>query len=123
MNLKKKSRTIARLLALVLTAALLVSGAPTALAADGLTDFTETDTVHVDKTAGTVTVGNTHGDHFAVYEGQEQKTNDFLLEADVDLVSGGYDANKESRCAGLIFGVASKNMPGRQWRCVNIDAG
>ncbi|MDE7243462.1 MAG: GH32 C-terminal domain-containing protein, partial [Oscillospiraceae bacterium] len=49
--------------------------------------------------------------------------NDFLLEADVDLVSGGYDANKESRCAGLIFGLASKNMPGRQWRCVNIDAG
>lgn len=125
MNSKNKSlqRTIARLLALVLTATLFAGGTPMALAAGGLTDFTETDTVIVDRAAGTVTVGNTHGDHFAVYEGQTQKTNDFVLEADVDLVSGGYDANKESRCAGLIFGVASKNMPGRQWRCVNIDAG
>jgi len=125
MNSKKKSlqRTIAQLLALVLTVTLFVGDIPTALAANGLTDFTETDTVFVDKATSTVTVGNTHGDHFAVYEGLEQKTNDFVLEADVDLVSGGYDANKESRCAGLIFGVASKNMPSRQWRCVNIDAG
>lgn len=108
MNLKNKpiQRAIARLLALILTATLIVSGAPTALAAGGLTDFEETDSVHVDKAAGTVTVGNTHGDHFAVYEGQEQKANDFVLEADVDLVSGGYDGNKESRCAGLIFGVS-----------------
>lgn len=122
--MKARKNPWKKLISQILSAILLLSCLSPALAASAdLTDFTETDTVRVDKAAGTVTVGNTHGDHFAVYEGQDQKANDFVLEADVELLSGGYDANKESRCAGLIFGVASKNMPSRQWRCVNIDAG
>lgn len=117
-------KTLAKILSVILAATLILGGAPVAWAAsDSQTDFAETDTVHVDKAAATVTVGNTHGDHFAVYEGMQEKTNDFILEADVELLSGGYDENKESRCAGLLFGLASKNMPGRVWRCVNIDAG
>ena len=113
MSPKKKilRKIITQLLTIALTVSLLPGNMSIARAAGGLTDFTETDTVHVDQAAGTVTVGNTNGDHFAIYEGMDQKTNDFVLEADVDLVSGGYDANKESRCAGLLFGVASKNMP------------
>lgn len=68
-------------------------------------------------------MGNTHGDHFAAYNGT--KTDDFILEADVDLLSGGYDANKESRCAGLLFGLGSQKTTSRFWRwnCANIDAG
>ena len=67
-------KALAQILSVILAAALILGGAPVAWAAsDSQTDFAETDTVHVDKAAGTVTVGNTHGDHFDVYEGLQEK--------------------------------------------------
>lgn len=126
-----KKKAVPRICSFAMAALLLLGSISPALAADtaGLTDFAEANPnltagqVQVDKTAGTVTVGNTHGDHFAAYNGE--KTNDFILEADVELVSGGYDESRETRCAGLIFGLGSQKTTSRFWRwnCANIDAG
>lgn len=133
MTRKKKTfqKTVTRVCSAVLAAVLLVGSTPVTFAADvsGLTDFAEANPnlaaglVQIDKSAKTVTMSNTNGDHFAAYNGP--KTNDFVLEADVDLLSGGYDASKESRCAGLLFGLGSQKTTSRFWcwNCANIDAG
>ncbi len=62
---------------------------------------------------GTVTMGNNGGDHFAVYDGQERRTDSFVYEADVSL--------KEGPSAALIFGIASKKTPAGKWYGANID--
>ncbi len=79
-----------------------------------LTDFTSKspDKFQKDDAAGTVTLDNNGGDHFAVYNGLENKSNDFSLEADVVL---------EGRSAALIFGIGRKENPSGQWSGANID--
>lgn len=81
-----------------------------------LTDFTShtPDKFSVDEAAGTVTLGDNGGDHFAVYNGLEEKANDFVLEADIAL---------EGRSAALIFGIGRKENPSGQWSGANIDTG
>ena len=66
-----------------------------------------------DAKAGTVTVGNNGGDHFAVYDGLEEKTSSFVYEADVKLAEG--------PSAALIFGLGSKKVPSYKWYGANID--
>lgn len=83
----------------------------------GLIDFTSKTpeaAFEVNKETGIVTVGKKGGDHFVVYDGLEKKTNDFVLEADVDL--------KDGPSAALIFGFGDKNNPGGSGFCgANID--
>ncbi len=66
-----------------------------------------------DAKAGTVTMGNNGGDHFAVYDGLEEKTSSFVYEADVKLAEG--------PSAALIFGLGSKKVPSYKWYGANID--
>lgn len=66
-----------------------------------------------DAKAGTVTMGNNGGDHFAVYDGLEKKTSSFVYAADVKLAEG--------PSAALIFGLGSKKTPSGKWYGANID--
>lgn len=90
-----------------------------ALVGSGLTDFTSPqDGLTIDEEAGTVTVSNTGGDHFAVYNGLNEEVNSFTLEADV-LFKQDQDINS----AALIFGLSSKTAPGAHWNGANVDSG
>lgn len=66
-----------------------------------------------DSKKGSVTMGSNGGDHFAVYDGLEQRTDSFVYEADVSL--------KEGPSAALIFGISSKKTPSVKWYGANID--
>lgn len=85
----------------------------------GLTDFTSpTDDLIIDEDSHAVTLINTGGDHFAVYNGLESEVNSFTLEADV-FFKQGQDINS----AALIFGLSSKTAPGVHWNGANVDSG
>ena len=87
--------------------------------AGGLTDFTSPqDGLTIDEEAGTVTVSNTGGDHFAVFNGLDEKVNSFTMEADV-LFKQDQDINS----AALIFGFSRKNAPADGWKGANVDSG
>ncbi len=66
-----------------------------------------------DAQAGTVTMGNNGGDHFAVYDGLEKRASSFVYEADVKLAEG--------PSAALIFGIGSKKTPSSKWYGANMD--
>lgn len=66
-----------------------------------------------DAKAGTVTMGNNGGDHFAVYDGLDKKTSSFVYEADVKM--------SEGPSAALIFGLSSKKTPSSKWYGANLD--
>ena len=89
-------------------------------AVSGLTDFSSfnhEDALTIDKTAGTVTLNHTNGDHFVVYNGLDHKVNSFVWEADVDIQSG-----LEIKSAALIFGFPSKMAPNSNWYGANLDS-
>ncbi|MFG6393917.1 MAG: GH32 C-terminal domain-containing protein [Lachnospiraceae bacterium] len=82
-----------------------------------ITDFKSnigTGKIHINETDKSATLDKTDGDHFAVYNGLEKKTNDFILEADVDLLDSG-------NSAALTFGIDNKDNPGSKWYGANID--
>ena len=87
--------------------------------AGGLTDFTSPQGgLTIDEEAGTVTVSNTGGDHFAVYNGLAEEVNSFTLEADVL-----FKQDQGINSAALIFGLSSKTAPGAHWNGANVDSG
>lgn len=65
--------------------------------------------------SGKLTVADTGGDHFVIYEGLEKKTNQFRFEADVELA----DSNAFS--GALTFAIASKKTPSIEWGAANFD--
>lgn len=84
---------------------------------NGLTNFTSkssNDKIHINDENKTVTLDKVDGNHFAIYNGLAEKTNDFVLEADVNLLDGG-------RSAALVFGASSKDELGNGWYGANID--
>lgn len=86
-------------------------------AASGLTDFTSKagdDKINKDETQKTVTLDNTSEDHFAVYNGLQNKTKAFTLEADINLIEG-------ETSAALIFGIDDKENPSSKWYGANIN--
>lgn len=87
--------------------------------ATGLIDFTSpTEGITIDAEKRTVTVENSGGDHFVVYDGMEAKSNSFIWEADVD-----FDTTETLHSAALIFGIQKKNAPGTHWSGANVDSG
>ena len=84
----------------------------------GLTDFTSKaegdNMLAVNETTGTVTMEKIAGDHFAIYNGLTEKADDFVLEADVQLMDG--------PSAALIFGIGNQNNPGDKWYGANVNA-
>lgn len=90
----------------------------------GLTDFSSSvdpSLIEIDKAAGTVTVGNSHGDHFAIFNGLGAPTDSFVFEADVTLL----EANEPGAgiSGALIFGIETKDIPGWTWNGANFDTG
>lgn len=91
------------------------------------TDFKEIGLGHmdVDEDAGTLTLQDTNGDHFAMYDGLDSKLNDFTFEADLQFPSDsskGYEDNgKIGYSAGLVFGTNSKTLPSGHWNAANVD--
>ncbi len=87
----------------------------------GLTNFTNIGEAgcQIDENNGTVTLDKIQdGDHFAVYDGLQDKANDFVLEADVKLLDDGVSA-------ALAFGMDSKEAPGtdpNKWYGANVNA-
>lgn len=89
--------------------------------ATGLTDFTSfaPDTkFEIDEVNKSITLGNSDGDHLALYNGLQTKSNDFVLEADVELVSS---TEEGKLSAALLFGVGNKKIPTEKWYGANID--
>ena len=85
----------------------------------GLTDFTSpTDDLIIDEGSHTVTLTNTGGDHFAVYNGLDSEVNSFTLEADVS-----FKQDQNIYSAALIFGLSGKTAPGVHWNGANVDSG
>jgi len=64
-----------------------------------------------------MTISNLGGDHFVVYDGLDKKTNQFRLEADVEL------EDEDSFSAALLFAIANKRTPGQKWGGANFDLG
>ena len=83
----------------------------------GLTDFSSslTDLIEIDEAAGTVTMGNSNGDHFGVYNGLEAPTDSFVFEADVTMLEG--------NSAALVFGMETIEIPNWKWYGANFDSG
>ena len=92
---------------------------------EGLTDFSTStpnpELVDVDETTGTVTVGNTGGDHFVVYNGLLAPTNSFVFEADVELLEA--SAPGAGISGALIFGLETTDIPSFKWYGANFDTG
>ena len=66
---------------------------------------------------GELTLSDTGGDHFAMYNGLEKAANAFTWEADVEFA----DPTDTVHSAGLVFGAKStKNVSG--WCGANIDS-
>lgn len=78
----------------------------------GIAPFETDDTNH------TVEIGNSGGDHFAMYNGIDKVTNDFSLEANVDFKPSNNNGNNS---AAIVFGTASKSHPGTYWYAANVD--
>ncbi|MCQ2510495.1 MAG: GH32 C-terminal domain-containing protein [Lachnospiraceae bacterium] len=92
---------------------------PAVSSTTGLIDFTSpTDDLIIDAEKHTVTLTNNGGDHFAAYNGMDQKVNNFTLEADVTFKEG-----QNINSAALIFGLSSKTAPGTHWNGANCDSG
>ena len=73
---------------------------------------------NVNEEESSITIGNSGGDHFAMYNGLEEKTNDFVLEADLRFEPTNNNGNNS---AGLVFGTSSKTHPGTYWYAANVD--
>lgn len=92
----------------------------------GLIDFTsqfaaeQPDACVIDEAAHTVTLNKMGGDHMAVYNGLEEPSLSFVLEADVEFPDG---PNSGTRSAALTFGIKDKNDPMAKWYGANIDSG
>ena len=72
----------------------------------------------VTKDADTVHMKSSGGDHFVIYDGMDEKTKAFVLEADVDLIDGD---DENLRSAALVFGIGSKKLPTLKWGGANVD--
>lgn len=82
------------------------------------TDFRSLRPDLVETDADTVHMQSTGGDHFAIYDGMDEKTKAFVLETDVKLLDG--DDNN-LRSAALVFGIGSKKLPTLKWGGANVD--
>lgn len=81
----------------------------------GLTDFTAVNgaPLIIDDANKTVQVTQESGDHFAMYNGLENKANDFVFGATVELKTGA--------SAALVFGANKKDMVPSSWNGANFD--
>ncbi len=83
----------------------------------GLIDFTPVNAAQceIDTANHTITLKNSGGDNFAKYNGLVEKANDFVLEADVDLIDG-------EKSAGLVFNRGSSSI-NADWGAANVHPG
>lgn len=96
-----------------------VSEAPERTQTDtNTTDFSNIGVADFSTGENTVTVGNNSDNHFAMYNGLTEPTNDFSLEADVAFQETNNNGNN---CAALVFGTTSKTHPQTRWYAVNVD--
>jgi len=82
------------------------------------TDFRSLRPDLVETTDKAVHMQSSGGDHFVIYNGMEEKTKAFVLEADVKLMSSD---EPHLRSAALVFGIGSKKLPTLKWGGANVD--
>lgn len=94
----------------------------TAEASNQLIDFTNIgdSSMSIDKDNCTITLGDSGGDHFAMYNGLNRKSNDFTFETDLQFTK---TSDEQSLSAALVFGVSNKKRPSSSWYGANIDTG
>lgn len=86
----------------------------------GLIDFRNCGggTMDIDEATRSITLSDTNGDHFAMYNGLEKKAKAFTLEADVEFTK---TSDESPLSAALVFGTSSKKTPNTGWYGANID--
>ena len=86
----------------------------------GLIDFRNCGggTMDIDEVTRSITLSDTNGDHFAMYNGLEKKAKAFTLEADVEFTK---TSDEAPLSAALVFGASSKKTPNTGWYGANID--